>query len=209
MTSVTIVADGLAEAARWHLLALLFERPRAHWREDVARLSRETTDPVLRALADAAGAAREGDYLRLLGPGGAVSPREVGHAGGFRDPGWILSDLARFYDAFGYRPRAEDPADHVAVELGFVAYLHLKEALARSTGDEESAAVTSAARDAFVREHVAGFVRSMADRLGPAAAPHLAGALDVATRCLPEIPVPRGQEGADPLAGGCGACTAE
>jgi hypothetical protein len=53
-----------------------------------------------------------------------------------------LSDLARYYEAFGYRPRGEDPLDHVAVEVGFVAYLHLKEALALANEDDEGASVT-------------------------------------------------------------------
>lgn len=206
MTSVSIIADAIGEAARWHLLALLFERPRAGWNDEVGALAREVSDPVLRSVAQATEGASEGEYLRVFGPGGRLSPREVGHAG-LRDPGWVLADVARFYDAFGYRPRAEDPIDHVAVEVGFVAYLHLKEALARSCADDEAAAVTCGAREAFVREHLAGFARSLARQLGPDDVPHLAGAADlVAARMPPGEPLAPGAAEVDPVTDGCGAC---
>jgi hypothetical protein len=206
MSAVTAVADALAQAARWHVLARLFERPRAGWHAEVSALARETADPVLRAVAEAAAEAGEGEYLSVLGPGGPVSPREVGHAGGFRDPGWILSDVARFYDAFGYRPRTEDPIDHVAVEVGFVAYLHLKEALARSTGDAEAAAVARAARDAFVATHLAGLARSLAARLGSGAGAYLVGAADLVAARMPPGEPGAGEEAVDPRPEGCGGC---
>jgi hypothetical protein len=209
MTSVSIIADAIGDAARWHLLALLFERPRAGWNEEVAALAREVPDPLLRSVAQTANGASEGDYLHLVGPGGRVSPREVGHAGG-RDPGWVLADVARFYDAFGYRPRTEDPIDHIAVEVGFVAYLHLKEALARSSADAEAAAVTCDAREAFVREHLAGFVRSLARQLAPDDVQHLAGAADLVAARMPLVEPPAPDEGeVDPLTDGCGACRSD
>jgi hypothetical protein len=149
MSRVTRVPDAIAEAARWHLLGVLFERPRAR-RTDLRALAGEVPDPALRAAAELVGAGTEGTYLAALGPGGTCSPREVAYCG-LRDPGWVLADVARYYQAFGYLPRAEDPLDHVAVEVGFVAYLQLKAALARERGDEEAAAVTTAAREAFVR----------------------------------------------------------
>ena len=37
MTKVTMIPDAIAEAARWHLVGRLFERPRAGWVDDVAR----------------------------------------------------------------------------------------------------------------------------------------------------------------------------
>jgi nitrate reductase assembly molybdenum cofactor insertion protein NarJ len=205
MTSVSIIADAIGEAARWHLLALLFERPGPGWHARVDALAREVTDPILKSVAQAVEGATEGDYLRAFGPGGLVSPREAGHAG-LRDPGWILADLAHVYDAFGYRPRAEDPPDHIAVEVGFVAYLHLKEALARSCTDDEAAAVTSAAREAFVREHLAAFARSLARRLVPDDLPHLAGAADLVAARMPLVTAPAGPDDVDPVADGCGNC---
>jgi hypothetical protein len=206
MTPVSVIPDAVAQAAGWHLLALLFERPRPGWEWEVAALARELPDVVLRAVAEGAATATEGEYLRVLGPGGRVSPREVGHHG-FSDPGWILSDLTRYYHAFGYMPRSEDPLDHVAVETGFVAYLHLKEALARSLSDEDAVAVTRAAREAFVRDHLAVLAGSLARRLGPDGAGYLAGAADLLAARIPERDRRvLDEDEVDPLADGCGAC---
>ena len=207
MTPVTVIPDAITEAAQWHLLARLFERPRPGWREEIAQLARELPHHVvLRAVADAAESATEGEYLGVLGPGGVVSPREVGHHG-YRDPGWVLSELTRYYAAFGYVPHGEDPLDHVAVETGFVAYLHLKEALARSSGDEDAVAVTCDARAAFIRDHLAVLAGSLASRLGPDGAGYLAGAADLLAARIPECErAVTGGDAVDPLADGCGAC---
>jgi len=206
MTSVSVIPDAIAEAARWRLLALLFERPRPGWRDEVGMLVRELPDAALRSIARSAQTATEGGYLRVLGPGGSVSPREVGHDGK-ADPGWVLSDLTRYYRAFGYLPRTEDPLDHVAVEAGFVAYLHLKEALALSVADEEAVAVTRAAREAFVREHLGRLAGALARRLGSVDAGHLAGAAEMLLARIPERDrrVVDAEE-VDPLADGCGGC---
>jgi hypothetical protein len=188
MTRPTTIADALGEAARWRLAALLLERPRAGWLDELRALAREVDDAALGAAVDAAPDATEGDYLALLGPGGAVPAREVGYRAG-RDPGWLLSDVARFYDAFAYRPRAEDPADHFAVEVGFVGYLWLKEALARSRGDGEAADVTAEARRVFVDEHLAGVAQAFARTLVAAGdASHLASAAAVVAKLVPAGP---------------------
>jgi len=209
MTRTTIIPDAIGEAARWHLLALLFERPRPGWALEVQSIAREVPDLLLRSVADAAVEATEGEYLRVLGPGGQVAAREAGHAG-MRDPGWVLADLARYYDAFGYAPGSEDPLDHVAVEVGFVAYLHLKEALARACHDDEAAGITRDAREAFVREHLATFAASLARRLGPDDAGHLAGAADLLAARMPAVPGALADEDeVDPLADGCGVCPTE
>lgn len=206
MTPTTIIPDALIEAARWRLLALLLERPRPGWAGEVRSIAAEVSDVLLRSLADEAADATEGEYLRVLGPGGRVAAREVGHAG-MRDPGWVLAELARYYDAFGYAPRCEDPLDHIAVEVGFVAYLHLKEALARASGDDEGVRVTCQAREAFVREHLATFAVSLARRLAAGDGGHLVDAAGFLAARMPSVhaPVP-GDEERDPLAGGCGAC---
>jgi hypothetical protein len=203
MIAPAAIPEALAEAARWRLLGLLLERPRSSWNAEVAGLVREVDDATLAAVSTRALAAREGEYLALLGPGGVASPREAGHCG-FGDPGWVLSELARHYEAFGYFPRTEDPLDHVAVEVGFVAYLHMKEALALLCADEEAASVTRDARQGFLAGHLATI------------ATPLAAALDGAPSYLVEVVhalaarVPPGarREAADvdPLAGGCGAC---
>jgi len=206
MTSVTVIPDAVAAAARWRLLALLFERPRPGWSDEVSALARELPDPGLRAVARAAAAATEGEYLGLLGPGGLVSPREVGHRG-MSDPGWVLADVIRYYGAFGYAPRSEDPVDHVAVESGFVAYLHLKEALALSSADAEAAEVTRAARDSFVRDHLAHLAGALARRLASVGETPLASAAGALAAGIPGCDrTVVDQEEVDPLADGCGAC---
>jgi hypothetical protein len=206
MTRTAAIPGAIAEAARWRLLGLLLERPRPSWRAEVAALVPEVDDAALAAASTRALAAHEGEYLALLGPGGVASPREAGHCG-FGDPGWVLSELTRHYEAFGYAPRTEDPLDHVAVEVGFVAYLHLKEALALSCEDEEAAAVTRAARDAFLAGHLASIATSLAAALDGAPS-YLA---DVTRALAARVPpgAQRAAADADPLAGGCGACGLE
>lgn len=156
--------EALSEAAVWRLAGLLLERPRPGWRAEVERLRVEVSDPALSRAATEAGRADEGGYLAMLGPGGRVSPREVAYRR-FGDPGRILADLAAFYDAFSYRPAAEDPPDHVALEAGFVGYLRLKEAFAIERCDVPAADVTAAARTAFVQEHLRPMLGPMARRL--------------------------------------------
>ena len=188
MTRTTMIPDAIAEAARWRLAGLLLERPRAGWLDEVRALADEVDDAALRAAAEAAREASEGDYLALLGPGGAVPAREVGYRAG-RDPGWLLADVARFYEAFAYRPRAEDPADHFAVEAGFVGYLWLKEALARSAGEHDAADVTAEARRVFVAEHLTGVAQAFARALvGAGDGSHLAAAAAVVASLVPEGP---------------------
>jgi nitrate reductase delta subunit len=193
----------LAAAARWRLLGLLLERPRPGWRDEVARLAAEVREPSLLAVAAAAHHATEGTYLRVLGPGGALSPREVAYRG-FEDPGWVLADLARFYDAFAYRPRAEDPLDHVAVEAGFVAYLFLKEALALAGGDVEAARTTAAARTDFLEAHVAAIATPLADRVAGTGESFLTAAAAALAAAAPRPRIPPAAP--RPETGGCGTC---
>jgi hypothetical protein len=54
------VREGLADALEWRLLGLLVERPHGEWKEQVAALARETTNPLLLSAADAARQASEG-----------------------------------------------------------------------------------------------------------------------------------------------------
>ncbi|HUI24508.1 MAG TPA: molecular chaperone TorD family protein [Candidatus Kryptonia bacterium] len=154
----------IAEAAEWRLIGLLLERPRGNWHEEVITLAREVVDDELRAATAAIATANEGAYLRLVGPGGAVSPREVAYQS-FVDPGQLLAKLAVAYEAFAFRPRVEEPVDHIAVEVAFVGYLLLKEAFAAARGDDNDAATTEKARRSFVSAHLAGFVSPFTERL--------------------------------------------
>jgi TorA maturation chaperone TorD len=148
-----LLDDCLRQAAEERLLALLFERPRAGWQAEVAALAGEVEQPALRAAAAAAYEASEGQYLAFLGNGGPVSPREVAHRQS-GDPGHLLAQLRALYNAFAYRPRSEEPLDHVAVLLGFLGYLHLKQAFALQSGDEHGAEAARSARELLVREHL-------------------------------------------------------
>lgn len=156
----------LGQAAAWRLFGLLFERPREGWRQEVESLCREVADAEIRAAAEAArDEASEGLYLALLGPGGAVSPREVSYRG-MEDPGRIVADISAFYEAFAFRPQSEEPPDHVSVEAGFLGYLCLKEAYARLRGEGEQAEIASQAAARFLTEHLSVLAWPFADRLG-------------------------------------------
>lgn len=155
----------LREAVEWRLIGLLLAYPRDGWREEVQALARPIADQHLRAAAAAVlEAARAGGYLAALGPGGAVSPREVAYCG-WQEPGKVLADLAAFYQAFAYRPRAGEPPDHVAVETDFVAYLRMKAAYARSRGAARDAEVAAEAARVFIADHLAVMAAPLADRL--------------------------------------------
>lgn len=164
-------AEGLLRAsASWRLLSLLFERPREGWSADVASLASLVDADDLREAASHAAEVDEGAYLRWLGPGGPASPREVAYRG-WEDPGRVLSDLATFYDAFAFKPRAEDPPDHVAVLAGFVGYLWLKEGYAAQCGREEEVHLTAEARGKFAGEHLRPLAGPLLRKLAASGAP--------------------------------------
>ena len=166
------VRNHLAAAAEWRLIGLLLERPRPGWREEIAVLVAEVGNDALRQAAGAAQDATEGEYLRLLAPGGSVSPREVAYRP-HEDPGHILADLAATYHAFAFEPRTEESIDHIALEAGFVGYLFLKEAFARTRRDDVAAATTAAARRAFIDTHLAVMAAPFAQRVRAAAPTYL------------------------------------
>jgi hypothetical protein len=195
------LTEQLSAAAEWRLLALLLSRPRAGWEGEVAALAGEAPEDLRAAAARVAGAT-EGAYHALLGPGGVASPREAAHAG-FVDPGRILADLTERYEAFAFRPAAEEPADHLAVECDFVAYLFLKEAYALSRGAEEEVEVAREARARFVEGHVAVAGHGLARKLPPHAPEYLGRAAVALAARLPEVPAASEGPEVDPLEGGC------
>ena len=118
----------------------------------------------------------EGEYWRLFGPGGVISPYETEY-----DPlvaarkGHELADLMGFYTAFGFKLR--EPAtssveaaqrelpDHLAVELEFLSLLLLKLLYARREGMRDAEEVTHTAMTAFLRDHLGGWVEPFAERV--------------------------------------------
>jgi hypothetical protein len=173
-----LLPETVRRAAEERLLALLFERPRAGWHAEVAALAREVEEPGLRAAAAAAREAGEGLHLAYLGNGGPVSPREVAHRPA-SDPGHVLAQLRALYEAFAYRPRSEDPLDHVAVEVGFLGYLSLKQAFAAQRGDARGEESAVHARETMVREHLVFVAEPLCVALDPGA-----GHLALAARAL-------------------------
>ena len=153
----------LVLAASWRLVSLLLERPRPEWKNEIARLAAEVSDPQLARCAADADHATEELYHRLFGPAGAVSPREVSYCG-FEDPGRLIAELSAFYHAFSFSPRREESLDHVSVEAGFVGYLFLKEAYARMQNDSAGAAIARDARERFCSEHLARLGCGMRER---------------------------------------------
>ncbi len=155
----------LREAAEWRLIGLLLECPRAGWPDQVRRLASEVSDPALREAAQAAaGEAAEGLYHSIFGPGGPAPPREVS----YRDSvqlGYLMAELASYYDAFAYQPDTPEVPDHVAVEAGFIGYLRLKEAYAVASGDPERAEITSEAARRFIDEHLSVMAEPLAAAL--------------------------------------------
>lgn len=164
MNETPVATPVLGASAEWRLLGLLFERPRAGWHDEIAALGREVAAEDLRRASGAACAASEGEYLALLGPGGAVSPREVAYRG-MEDPARVLADIGAFHRAFAFHPASEDPIDHIALAAGFAGYLSLKVAYADYEGEAEAARTTAEARETFLAAHLGVFAAEMARRL--------------------------------------------
>ena len=197
----------LDEACQWRLLSILLSRPTAETKNEARRLAAEKATPRLAAAAAAwADNAAEGAYLQLLGPGGIVPAREVAYRP-FADPGWLLADIARYHQAFGFSSAAEEPADHIAVLADFVSYLLFKEAYARECASEEAADVTREAKERFIEEHVAPVAARLAERLDACGATDWSrAALLLAEKAPPPsapFAEPPGQENDVPQ---CGAC---
>jgi nitrate reductase assembly molybdenum cofactor insertion protein NarJ len=171
--------DLLRQAAEWRLLALLFECPVPGWREQVAALSREIKDEALAAAGKRAlDEASEGLYHSIFGPGGPVPAREAGWHDSVQ-LGTLMSELAAYYAAFAYRPATSEVADHISVEIGFVAYLRLKQAYALECSNEENAAVTSQAARSFIDNHLSCVAQPVAAALRGRGVDYLASAAEL------------------------------
>lgn len=145
----------LSEAAEWRMLGLMFEYPTQEWRANVAAVMDALAAPELRAIGEAAvSQATDGLHFALFGPAGTVPVREVTYQGGVQ-LGYLMAELTAYYDAFGYSPRVEEAFDHLAIELGFVSYLKMKQAGAIMAGETERAALTGEAALEFVKSHLA------------------------------------------------------
>jgi TorA maturation chaperone TorD len=199
--------DLLLKAVEFRLIGVLFERPRPGRRLRIVDLAQEASDPELRAIAARMADLDETTYVSLFGPGGPVSPREVSYRRA-EDPGWILAEARTYYEAFGYRPCAEDPADHVAVVVGFAAWLALKELYLRARGEDPE--VAAEARAAFVKTHVAPLAAGLASRLEAVAAPDLLDLAKLLAARTDAAPAPAdAPEPPDDGGFSCGPCGGE
>lgn len=151
----------LKDAAEWRLLSLLFDCPDNEKLEQIDSLGRTVTDKKLRRAAKLAQTqASEGLFHSIFGPGGPAPGREISYRG-WVQPGYMLSELSSYYDAFSYKPKTYEVPDHVTVETGFIAYLRLKEAFAIESSDQENAAITAEASEAFIDEHLSKYAEQM------------------------------------------------
>lgn len=159
------VVELLRQAAAWRLIGLLLECPREGWNAEVQALAAEVDDAALKEAADLARQqASEGLYHTTFGPGGPAPPREVS----YRDtlhPGRFLAELRGTYEAFAYAPAGDEAPDHVSVEAGFISYLRMKEAYARSRGHEEEANTAAEAAGGFVEDHLASIAEPLSAAL--------------------------------------------
>jgi nitrate reductase assembly molybdenum cofactor insertion protein NarJ len=170
------VHELLNDAAEWRLIARLFECPSAQWHRDVEALASEVGSAALKTAAGLTGAdATEGQYHSVFGPGGPAPPREVSYRETI-ELGSLMSELAGYYEAFGYHPVILEAPDHVAVEAGFMAYLRFKEAYAVASGLSEEAITTALAADRFRTDHVAVCAAPLAAVLGDSGIEYLAQA---------------------------------
>lgn len=145
----------LAEAAEWRLCGLLFEYPTDAWRVQLTALLPDLHDPQLRQCAEAALEHHSpGLHIALFGPAGTVPVREVKWQGGVQF-GYLMSELQAYYDAFSYTPSAEEVPDHLAIQLGFLSYLKLKQAVALAASAADQAQIAAEAAAQFLKDHIA------------------------------------------------------
>ena len=165
MRTETVENKLLVEAVEWRLISMLFDCPKGTWFDDVKALGKQVNDKHLRRAARSAQKqASEGLFHSVFGPGGPAPGREVSYRG-WVQPGYLLSELSTFYNAFSYEPKTHEVPDHIAVETGFVAYLRLKELYARECGDIENAEITAEASKTFVDDHLSKYAEKIAKLL--------------------------------------------
>jgi nitrate reductase assembly molybdenum cofactor insertion protein NarJ len=178
--------DLLVQAAEWRAIELLLSRPIRDWAEQLKAIATEVRDDALRDAASAAATSADASvslYDSTFGPGGPAAPREISYRPGL-DAGAFLAQLNAIYKAFGYRPSHDEPPDHVAVQAGFVSYLHLKRLFALNRGNEEQLTVSAEAVQMFTRDHLSIYATQLANSLQHSGIEYLASAAKaLAQRC--------------------------
>jgi hypothetical protein len=196
----------LKEALQWRVLSLLLSRPTSERKDEIRQLACELGEVRLAEIARAwCDHATEGAYLHLLGPGGLVPARAVAYRP-FADPGWMLADLTRHHQAFGFHSSAEEPPDHVAVLADFAAYLLVKEAYARESGDLEAAQITRNVMNRFIEEHLSAAAGRIAERLDACGATDWSAAAHLLAEKVPAPPPSVGASKQEEPTLECGGC---
>lgn len=153
------------EIAEWRLISLLFECPSESWRAQISALAKEVADPDLQsAVEDALQEADEGLFHYAFGPGGPAPVREATYHLTV-ELGYLMSELQAYYNAFSFQPRTSEAPDHVSVEVGFIAYLKLKQLYALRCEEESCAATASESTERFLRDHLSNMAQPLSARL--------------------------------------------
>lgn len=170
----------LRAAAEFRLLGLLLERPSNGWHDAVAAMAEECGDEALR---EAAREALEQNSLALydstFGPGGPAAPREVSYRRSV-EPGAYMAELTACYSAFAYVADPDEAPDHIAVLLGFVSYLQLKQVYALTLEDPQGAAMAHEVAARVLEDHLRHMAHPLARLLEQSEIPFLV----LASRCL-------------------------
>jgi nitrate reductase assembly molybdenum cofactor insertion protein NarJ len=145
----------MEHAAGWRLLAQIFSYPCHDWAARNELLLECIADARLAELARKALSESSPElWMRLFGPGGAVRARAVAWEGGLQ-PGYLLAELAAYYEAFGYEPPEDSAPDELSVLLDFAAWLEVKLAYACVQEDRDSEEITRRALETFLCKFVA------------------------------------------------------
>ncbi|MBI5488732.1 MAG: molecular chaperone TorD family protein [Deltaproteobacteria bacterium] len=170
------VAPLLARASLFRFLSVAFQRPAPGLLGELATLTNLLPDAfrdAARRIAALADGDLEPDYHRVLGAGGVCRSCETDVLPAAGGKGQVLADIAGFYRAFHYDPsreQAESP-DHMSAELGFLAWLAVKEAYALGRGADDEASVCHDAAAKFVTDHVGAWSGALAGSLAGGPSP--------------------------------------
>lgn len=135
----------------------------------------------------------EPEYHGLLGASGVCRDCESDHGPPSLGVKTAISEVAAYYQAFGFAGAREvpAPADQVGVELSFAGYLALKQAFARERGAVEEEGVAAEAYTGFVAAHLAPYLgkllAELEERAGEGA--RYAEAAGFARRALPSCEI--------------------
>jgi nitrate reductase assembly molybdenum cofactor insertion protein NarJ len=153
-------------AVEWKLLSLLFMRPTKNW---IARLNlavRETKNAELQVTVKAA--KNESFpidlYETTFSPEGMLSLRESTYNKNISFEHYF-TQLPALYEKFDYQPEFSGSPDHLAIELGFVSHLCLKQAFGKILGHHERSKIEGDVSERFIQTHLCSVAMPVAHAL--------------------------------------------